>query len=341
MAKRKLSKKQARNQAKIRADRIRRSKLAQEKIETQLSSGELGPEQPGLLVAHHGVHLIVEDEQGQFHQCKCRKNIDPLATGDKVIWRAFNDGTGVIVAMLPRKHVLARPSGRLVRPMAANVDLLVIVIAPAPMPSTTTIDRYLVISELLDLEPLIVINKTDLLDQDSHDDFLSLINIYEQLDYQQLRVSCKQNSDLDKLKNKLNSKSSVFVGQSGVGKSSLISALIPNVEIQIGKLSDNTLLGKHTTTCARLYHLPEGGELIDSPGIRSFGLWNLPEETLIKGFIDFQPFLGNCKFRNCKHKDEPGCALTEAAAQGKIHPQRLENYHELLLSHARMLNKKG
>lgn len=336
MVKKKLTNKQVRNQDKIQQDRINRALKSEQKIQAQLESGELGPEQTGLLVAHHGVHLIVEDEQRQLHQCKSRKSIEALVTGDRVIWRAFKDGTGVIVAMLPRTHVLTRPTGRTVRPMAANVDQMVIVIAPEPLPNATTLDRYLVISELLQLKPLIVTNKTDLLDKSSNEQFNELTNIYQNLGYDWVHVSQKKKEGLSELQDKLKNTISVFVGQSGVGKSSLISELIPDADIQIGKLSDNTLLGRHTTTCARLYHLPEGGSLIDSPGIRRFGLWHLSSDSLIKGFKEFAPFIGQCKYRNCKHDNEPGCALYAAAKEHKIHVQRIHNYHELMKSHAKM-----
>lgn len=342
MAKRKLTGKQVRNQAKIREDRLRRAENFEKKLEQQLAEGELGSEQSGLLVAHHGVHLIVEDTDGELHQCKCRNNIDPLATGDRVIWRGFKDGTGVIVAMEPRHQVLARPTtAHDLRPMAANVDQMIIVCAPEPEPTGATIDRYLVISELLNLKPLILINKSDLLAQGRHQDFEQHMAIYEPLGYPLMQVHKKDEKALSALKEKLAGKTSVFVGQSGVGKSSLIAALVPDVEIRVGALSKTTLLGQHTTSCARLYHLAHGGDLIDSPGIRRFGLWHLEKEKLIHGFKEFLPFLGQCQFRNCEHDQEPGCALRLAVERGDIHPARLAHYHDILATHAEMAAKKS
>lgn len=340
MTKRKLTKQQVRNQAKIRADRLRRAELFEKKVEQKLVQGELGPEQSGLLVAHHGVHLIVEDPSGDLHQCKCRKHIDALATGDRVIWRSFEDGTGVIVAVEPRHQILARPTARHdLKPMAANVDQMVIVCAPEPEPTGATLDRYLVICELLNLAPLLVINKSDLLVQGQYQDFQDHMAPYHGLGYPILSVSKKDPKALTELGLHLANKTSVFVGQSGVGKSSLICALVPEVNIRIGKLSEATLLGQHTTSCARLYHLPHGGDLIDSPGIRRFGLWHLEKEKLILGFKEFIPFLGTCQFRNCQHEHEPGCALIQAAKRGDIHPQRLEHYYEILDTHAKMAKK--
>lgn len=339
MVKKKLTNKQVRNQEKIQADRIKRALKSEQQIQQKLESGELGDEQTGLLVAHHGVHLIVEDKHGELHQCKSRKSIEALVTGDEVIWRAFKDGTGVIVALQPRSSVLSRPSGRTTKPMAANVDLMVIVIAPEPLPNATTLDRYLVISELLNLKPLIITNKIDLLSGELKDTFSELTDVYANLGYDWIHVSKKTKDGLNQLRELLRDKTSVFVGQSGVGKSSLIQELVPDADIQIGKLSTGTLLGRHTTSCARLYHLPESGSLIDSPGIRRFGLWHLSSESLIQGFKEFAPFIGQCKFRNCKHDNEPDCALIAAVETGQIHAARLKNYHELMHSHALMQPK--
>ena len=337
MVKRKLTNKQVRNQAKIQSDRIGRAKQRAQKIEKALQSSELGPEQRGLLIAHFGVHLIVEDEQGNLHQCQHRQTIGPLVTGDRVIWRTFQDQTGVIVALEERKSLLIKPFGKHdVRPMASNVDLVVVVVAPLPPPSATTLDRYLVMAELLHLPCLIVINKIDLLEDEGHQAFLDHMQVYQNLGYPWVEASTHTEHGLDELKARLQSHTSILLGQSGVGKSSLISALVPDADILIGQLSTSSNLGKHTTTAARLYHLPKGGDLIDSPGIRRFGLWHLSKEVLIQGFKEFHPFIGACKFRNCKHIDEPECALKKAAEQGKIHARRLQNYHELLESHARI-----
>ncbi|MEC8484021.1 MAG: ribosome small subunit-dependent GTPase A, partial [Pseudomonadota bacterium] len=119
---------------------------------------------------------------------------------------------------------------------------------------------------------------------------------------------------------------SVFVGQSGVGKSSLIGTLLPDIEISVGELSQKRKKGTHTTTTARLFHMPSGGDLIDSPGIREFGLWHISEDELLEGFTEFRPHLGYCKFRDCSHEQEPGCAIREALEKGEITPHRFESY---------------
>jgi ribosome biogenesis GTPase len=124
----------------------------------------------------------------------------------------------------------------------------------------------------------------------------------------------------------------VFVGQSGVGKSSLINVLLPGVDLKVGELSEQTRKGKHTTTTARLFHFPKGGDLIDSPGIREFALWHLEPERLLDGFVEFRPYLGHCRFRDCKHEHEPGCAILEAIESGKISASRMESYQRILQS---------
>ena len=135
---------------------------------------------------------------------------------------------------------------------------------------------------------------------------------------------------MDKLTALLADGTSIFVGQSGVGKSSLINHILPEVNAQTGQISETSGLGQHTTTTSRLYHLPQGGNLIDSPGIREFGLWHLQLDQITKGYREFQSYLGTCKFRDCKHLADPECALREAVEQGKIHPLRFENYHRLV-----------
>lgn len=139
---------------------------------------------------------------------------------------------------------------------------------------------------------------------------------------------------MEALTNILIDKISIFVGQSGVGKSSLLNTLLPNKEQQIvvNDVSDNSGLGQHTTTTSRLYHFPQGGDVIDSPGVREFGLWHLTKEQVTKGFVEFRDYFGGCKFRDCTHLDDPGCALRAAVDEGKISESRFENYHRILES---------
>jgi ribosome biogenesis GTPase len=179
---------------------------------------------------------------------------------------------------------------------------------------------------------LILLNKADLLDDDNKEELESLLNRYTQIGYPTLRTSSKSGEGLEDLQNFLEGQTSIFVGQSGVGKSALINALLPGVDTLEGSLSTAKDKGRHTTTSARLFHFPGGGDLIDSPGIREFAMWHMNAEEVFKGFIEFQNFAGLCKFRDCQHQQEPGCAFKQAIADGKIDPQRMQSYQQILQS---------
>ncbi|MCW8885415.1 MAG: small ribosomal subunit biogenesis GTPase RsgA [Motiliproteus sp.] len=336
MAKRKLTRRQSWRIEKIQKERASRAQKKSQKIDQQLTSGELGPEQEGLVISHFGTQVDIEacdgDKRGTIKRCHMRANLGSIVTGDRVVWRD-SDPLGVIVATLPRHSLLSRPNshGEL-RAVAANIDHIVITIAPEPTPFANLIDRYLVAAESVDIEPVILLNKTDLLHEGNREQLQSMLDSYTAIGYQVIQASTTSDHGLDRLKSYLNDRISVFVGQSGVGKSSLINSLLPGVDIRVGALSEATAKGTHTTTTARLYHFPDGGDLIDSPGIREFGLWHIDKQTLLEGFVEFRPHLGHCRFRDCHHEQEPGCALREALEQGKISQRRMDSYRHILTS---------
>lgn len=337
MAKRQLSRRQTWRIEKIQSERAERAARREAKAQDILQGDELGPEQNGLIVAHFGVQVEVEALQGecagQIFRCYLRANLPTLVTGDRVAWRAGSRGDGVIVAQHPRHSELCRPDphGRL-KPVAANIDQLIIVFAPLPEPHANLIDRYLVAAQHAGIQPLLLLNKADLLTPDNAPALTALLDVYRRLGYPLLEVSSQQGTGLEQLRHHLDERISVFVGQSGVGKSSLINRLLPGVELKVGELSELTGKGTHTTTTARLFHFPGGGQLIDSPGIREFSLSHVSRAEVETGFIEFQDVLGRCRFRNCRHEQEPGCALLQAVADGRILPQRLASYRHILAS---------
>lgn len=335
MAKRQLNRRQSWRIEKIQEERAARAARRESRAIDELEGGDLGPEQTGLVIAHFGVQVEVEaqdgDQRGQVFRCHLRANLPALVTGDQVVWRPGNQGIGVIVAQLPRHSELCRPDTRgQLKPVAANVDLIVIVFAPLPEPHANLIDRYLVAAEHAGIAPLLLLNKADLIDAHNQPALDALLSVYRTLGYSLLEVSAHDGAGMDALRQRLDGQVSVFVGQSGVGKSSLVNSLLPGVDTRVGALSEMTGKGTHTTTTARLFHFPGGGELIDSPGIREFGLGHVSRADVDAGFIEFQDLLGRCRFRDCKHDREPGCALLKALEEGRIQPQRMQSYRHII-----------
>lgn len=337
MSKRKLSRQQRWRIEKVQAERERRAEKRDGRDGEKLAAGEYGPEQPGRVVAHFGRTLDVVPDDGDPVRCHLRANLEGLVTGDRVIWRHGQEGSGVVVARSERDNVLERPDARgLLRPVAANIDQILIVFAVEPEPYANLIDRYLVAAEATGIAPVLVLNKVDLLPEQGGA-LRELLARYEALGYPVVTTSIATDSGLDALHRRLAGRTSVFVGQSGVGKSSLIGCLLPHEELRVGALSEDSRKGRHTTTTARLYrftglgtdhHLE--GELIDSPGIREFGLIHLDAQQVGEGFIEFREHLGHCRFRDCRHRQEPGCALLAAVDAGIIHEQRFASYRRIV-----------
>ncbi len=333
MAKSKLTLQQ---QKRIRDKQSRASATPKndQKLDALLSSGKLGPEQNGTVVTRFSNQADVMSRQepdSPLRRCYFRSHLESLVTGDQVVWRD-GEPTGVISAVLPRTTELERPDSRgNIRTVVANIDNILIVVAPEPEPHSELVDRYLVVSEYHGVDPIIILNKSDL-DGERVEQVAKMLSPYKDLGYPVLKVSANTDEGLDELMGLLTDKTSVFVGQSGVGKSSIINELCPPAQARVGKLSTARAKGRHTTTTADLYLLAQGGCIIDSPGIREFGLVHLDPQQLAQGFIEFREFLGQCKFRNCSHKDDPGCALRGASERGEISSQRLDSYHRICAS---------
>jgi len=327
MAKQRLNQRQ---QARIQNIQEKRRKRVAEKAEKELEHTE-GEPQKGVVITRHGQNLVVTDKDGKLHHCLWRRNVGHIVCGDNVVWQSTGHEQGVVIALLDRQSVLARPdySGR-EKPLAANITKLVIVLAPLPEPSEYLLDQYLVTAETIGVEAVIAFNKIDLLDEAATRALNQRFNHYEQIGYPLIQISAKFEHGLAPLIQHLRGETSILVGQSGVGKSSLINALLPDQDIQVGRLSKASGLGRHTTSATTYYDLPEGGHLIDSPGVRSFRLVELSRAQLERGFKEFRDFIGHCRFSDCRHLEEPECALRHAVKEGQINPQRLKNFLHLV-----------
>lgn len=292
----------------------------------------LGAEQEGVVVTHFGNSVDVEFNDQKI-RCHARNNIGSIVVGDEVIFCIDLDSTdevGIITARKERRSILTRPDiYKKHKDIAANIDQMFIVMAIEPEIVPHYVDKYLVAAELQNIKPILVLNKTDLLDPIRDAKVEQLVDLYEGIGYPTLHTSI--HNDLSEIREPAKDKTSIFVGQSGVGKSALINSLFKTKMAKVGEISEQTAKGKHTTTRSHLYHLSSGGNIIDSPGIREFGLWDISVSDATRGFKEFIPFLDKCKFRNCTHENTPpGCAICDATNSGKIHHKRLESYFRLL-----------
>jgi len=299
---------------------------------TNTTSDETNEELNGLVVSRFGNQVEIEDEHGDLFRCHIRRSLQDLVSGDRILWKkefsSDSKVSGVVTKIIERSSVLKRHiryEG--LKPIAANLDRVFVVTAPEPAFSNRILDRYLVAIELENIEAVIVLNKTDRLE-----DYPALhqqLSIYTDIGYKVLLISAKLSEGLDLLKQSLAAHLSILVGQSGVGKSSIINSLLPNEEPSVSSLSETSGLGTHTTTVSKLYHLQSGGQLIDSPGIREFTLGHIDKRDIAIGFREFEPLIGQCKFRDCTHRSEPGCAILAAANSNLIHASRLASYYQL------------
>ncbi|MFZ2171657.1 MAG: ribosome small subunit-dependent GTPase A [Methylococcaceae bacterium] len=280
----------------------------------------------GLVIAHLGQGIAVEHND-KIILCQTLRRVETVAVGDKVLWSLSSPDQGRIEEILPRRSLLARPSrnGK-TRPVAANIDTVFVVFAIEPYCDFLLIDQYLAVCESHTIDAALVLNKTDLTQSNSIEK--ELLD-YQNLGYPLYRVSAKAASGLDELKRTLKNQVSMFAGQSGVGKSSLTNAIIPDKELKTNTISATTKHGRHTTTAATLYHLNGGGDLIDSPGLAIFGLAGLSEQQLAYGYREFQPLLDKCQFNNCRHLHDKGCAVRVAAENGEISMTRYQRFLKL------------
>ena len=336
MSKRRLSKQQT--------QRLHQRSRGSASTRGAINEEELGPCKQGLVIAHQGKHVEVEDENGATLACHVRANIIAtlgIVTGDKVQWQAVTvkphgmkgdkhtSEQGVVTAIDDRDNLLVRVDnfGREKR-IAANVDRMLITCAATPEPQLVLIDRYLVLAHELGVKASLVVNKTDL---DTRP-LAMLTNIYEPLGYTVLGTSSETAQGIDALQALLAQGTNIFVGQSGVGKSSLLQLLLPEQSLKVGAIAEGIGQGRHTTTQSRLYHLPSGGHCIDSPGIRELGLGLLQDKAIISAFHDVLVQAEHCQFRDCQHQQEPHCAVRAALSDGHLAPSRFSSYCQIQAS---------
>jgi ribosome biogenesis GTPase / thiamine phosphate phosphatase len=292
----------------------------------------------GVVLKGTGGVWHVRAESGEIHEASLRGRLKQerddgrkLAVGDLVVLEIDERGNHWAIAdILPRRSQLARRApgeGHGERIVAANVDQVVVVFAAAkPEPHRRMLDRFLVIAEANSLESRVVINKIELVDAEPTERAFA---DYSAAGYPVHFTSVKQRVGLDQLHDALAGKTSVLTGPSGVGKSSLMNAMYPGLDLRVGEISESVNKGRHTTVGALLHPLPDAGYVVDSPGLREVGMWGLASEHLDECFREFRQYIPSCRFGNCTHRVEPGCAVREAVSQGAISAERYDSYLRL------------
>lgn len=324
MAKRRLTKRQ---QNRI-ATHQRKANAAVKALD--IDESNLEAEQTGFVVAHFGTQVLVQSSANFTNRQRChlRANSETLVVGDNVRWQP-GESSGVVNARLPRHNALERPGHRgIPKAVVANIEVLAIVFTSAPPAHRNLIDRYLVAAHHYDMTPLLVANKAEL-PAEKREEIVQICHDYRALGYNVIEVSTKADIGIDALKAAIKNKNLMLAGQSGVGKSSLTNILVPDANMQVGELSHAADKGKHTTTASHWFAMDCGGGLIDSPGIREFGIMHLTPNAVVNGFIECVDHTHNCRFRDCDHKQTQGCAVQQAYTDGLISKERYASFHHL------------
>ena len=296
----------------------------------------------GLVIKNTGSWYTVKTDSNQLVECKIKGNFrlkgirstNPVAVGDRVSITPNQEGTAFITSIEDRKNYIIRKSPNLSKQshiIAANVDQAFLVVTiNRPVTSTTFIDRFLASAEAYRVPVVLLFNKTDALEDEEREYQQMMIDLYETVGYQCLAISAANGSGMDKVRELLAGKTTVLSGNSGVGKSTLINSLLPDVQLKTAEISDAHNAGTHTTTFSEMLELPEGGYIIDTPGIKGFGTFDIEPEELPSYFKEIFHFSKDCRFKNCTHTHEPGCAVLKAVEEHYIAQSRYLSYLNML-----------
>lgn len=327
-----------------KGDLVRKRTVVGEILPVENASGERGDFQilpdvsgketlAGRVIRVHGLYSFVEEEAtGRVVTCLTRRILKTLSTdqrqivvaGDRVRFRDASNGEGIIERIEPRFGTLSRTSRNRKHVIVTNVDQALIVASAAePKIKPNLIDRILVTCERAGMKPIVVINKFDLIDPV---ELTPLIGVYSQMGYKVIPTSARTQFGIDRLRKRLAGRESVVIGQSGVGKSSILNVIEPGLELRTGEISLENQKGRHTTTTAELLKLSFGGYVVDTPGIRQFMLWDIIPEEVIGFYRDLRPYESLCRFPDCSHTHEEGCAVKDGVADGRIDARRYASY---------------
>ncbi len=296
----------------------------------------------GVVIRSTGKFSTVRDENGTLHECRLKgrfrtaglRTTNPVAVGDHV--QIEDDPMGPMISkILERKNYIVRKSVNLsheAHVIASNIDRVILLITlKSPQTTPGFVDRLLVTAEAYSIPAILVFNKIDLYDSDDLEQLNEWERIYKQAGYSCHRISIEQNLGMDQVKSIMQGKVSMITGHSGAGKSSLVNRLQPGLDLRTSEISDYHQKGLHTTTFAEMHELDFGGSIIDTPGIKGFGLVDIPKEELHHYFPEFFELLPDCKFHNCLHLNEPGCAVLAALERGEISLSRYKSYYAIYL----------
>ena len=296
----------------------------------------------GTVVKSSGSVYGVRAIDGTLVDCRVKGNFrlkgirstNPVAVGDNVIFDRREDGTAYIVDILERKNYIVRKASNLSKQshiLAANLDLCFLIVTIShPTTATTFIDRFLASAEAYRVPVVIIFNKTDLYNNNECEELEYLTALYESIGYQCLHTSALNNKGIDALKEMMQGKVSLFAGNSGVGKSSLVNALSPEIAAKVGEISKTHDTGMHTTTYTEMFEFMPDSYIVDTPGVKGFGTYDMEIEEISHYFVEFFELSTDCRYGNCTHTHEPGCAVLEALEKGKIAPSRYQSYLSML-----------